>query len=325
MHGANGIRKTLSAAVRSQPMTWTPPSDVSGTRVVLTGATGGLGLHVAAGLAERGAEVFMTVRDRARGAGLLDRLRTRAPRARLHLVEADLADLGSLARAARQLRDSTPAVDVVVNNAGIMLAPNVPTADGLPLQLGTNHLGHFAWTAHLMPHLAPTGRVVTVSSVAAARARGVDVAALAPGTVGGRDRRWHAYAQSKLANLLFTQELARRLAARGSAQRSLAAHPGLAATEITQTGMSMGHPVLGWLLTRAIRPGLQSAHAGAQPILRAALDPTLAPGDYVGPSWPGHTRGRPVLVRMPSRAHDAELAQRLWVASERAAGLSFDV
>lgn len=306
-------------------MTWTPPSDLTDTCVVLTGATGGLGFHVARSLASRGAEVFMTVRDLRRGAGLVERLTEEAPQARLQLLEADLADLGSLERAARELRERTPSVDVLVNNAGIMLAPDVRTVDGLPLQMGTNHLGHFAWTAHLWTHLAPAGRVVTVSSVAAASARRLDLDAWAAPSMRRRDRRWRAYAESKLANLLFTRELARRLSAGASARTAVAAHPGLAATEITQTGMAMGHPVLGWLLTRAIRPGLQSAHAGAQPILRAALDPTLTSGDYVGPSWPGHTRGRPVLVRMPSRAHDEELAARLWSASEQAVGLAFPV
>lgn len=111
---------------------------------MLTGATGGLGLHVADALASRGAD-------------LLDRLRARSPHARLHVLEADLADLGSLERAARDLRARTPSLDVIINNAGIMLAPNVPTADGFPLQIGTNHLGHFAWTAHLFSHLSPTG------------------------------------------------------------------------------------------------------------------------------------------------------------------------
>jgi NAD(P)-dependent dehydrogenase (short-subunit alcohol dehydrogenase family) len=306
-------------------MTWTAPSDLSGTRVVLTGATGGLGHHVAADLAGRGAELHLLVRDVGRGAGLLERLGARSPHAQVHLVEADLADLGSIERAARRLRDSTPSVDVLVNNAGIMLAPNVPTADGFPLQLGTNHLGHFALTAHLVGHLSSTGRVVTVSSVAAARARHVDLEALASRRADGPDRRWRAYAESKLANLLFASELARRWSAAGSGRTSVAAHPGLAATEITQTGMSMGHPVLGRLLTLAIRPGLQSAVAGARPILRAALDPTLASGDYVGPSWPGHTRGRPVLVRMPRRATDVDLARRLWSASEDAAGVGLDV
>lgn len=304
-------------------MTWTAPPDLTGTRVVLTGATGGLGLHVADALASRGAEVFMTVRAARRGADLLDRLRARCPHARLHVLEADLADLGSLERAARDLRARTPSLDVIINNAGIMLAPNVPTADGFPLQIGTNHLGHFAWTAHLFSHLSPTGRVVTVSSVAAASARRVDLDALTSRGVQGRDRRWRAYAESKLANLLFARELASRLATSASSRTSVAAHPGLAATEITQTGMAMGHPVLGWVLTRAIRPALQSAHAGAQPILRAALDPSLVSGDYVGPSWPGHTRGRPVLVPMPSHAHDDELAARLWSVSEDAAGLGF--
>lgn len=306
-------------------MTWTDPPDLTDTRVVLTGATGGLGFHVADSLARRGAEVFMTVRDARRGTDLLDRLRARSPKARLHLVEADLADLASLERGARDLRGRTPSVDVLVNNAGIMLAPNVPTADGLPLQLGTNHVGHFAWTAHLFSHLSRAGRVVSVSSVAASTARGVDLRGLESSGAQARDRRWRSYAESKLANLLFTNELARRLPSAAGSRTSVAAHPGLAATEITQTGMSIGHPVLGRLLTRAIRPGLQSAQAGALPILRAALDPSITSGHYVGPSWPGHTRGRPVLLGMPRRAHDEDLARRLWSASERAAGLAFEV
>lgn len=300
------------------------PPDLDGTCVVLTGATGGLGFHVAAGLARGGADVLMTARDAARAEELVRRLGQVAPTERLDVVEADLADLGSLARAAQVVRARRSSIDVLVNNAGIMLAPNVPTVDGLPLQMGTNHLGHFAWTAHLLPQLSPHGRVVNVSSVAAGAVRRIDLRDVGPCQPTRRDRRWGSYAESKLANLLFTQELGRRLSAAGRSMTCVAAHPGLAATEITRTGMSMGHPVVGWVFTRAIRPALQSAEAGAQPILRAATD-TLESGAYIGPSWPGHTRGRPVPVRMPSRAEDAGLAAALWSASETAVGMRFDV
>src|SRR5687768_266988 len=140
MHDVCNVRETLVFPLRSRPMNWSLPADLAGTRVVLTGATGGLGFHVAAGLARRGADVLMTARDAARGADLVRRLSAVAPPERLDVVEADLADLGSLERAAATVRERTPSVDVLINNAGIMLAPNVPTADGLPLQMGTNHL-----------------------------------------------------------------------------------------------------------------------------------------------------------------------------------------
>jgi NAD(P)-dependent dehydrogenase (short-subunit alcohol dehydrogenase family) len=308
-------------------MSWSTQDipDLGGKRAVVTGVTGGLGFHTALELGRAGAGLTVTARNPQKADDTLARLREELPDVDVEVLSLDLADLADVRRAVEELGSRHDRVDVLVNNAGIMIPPYSTTADGFELQIGTNHVGHFAWTAQVWPLLADDARVVSVSSLAHLQAKGIDLRSLTPEGSPRTYRRWVSYAESKLANLLFTRELARRLSAGASARTAVAAHPGLAATEITQTGMAMGHPVLGWLLTRAIRPGLQSAHAGAQPILRAALDPTLSSGDCVGPSWPGHTRGRPVLVRMPSRAHDEELAARLWSASEQAVGLAFPV
>ena len=276
----------------------------AGRTVVVTGANSGLGLVTARELARAGARVVLAVRDPARGERAAATMSGDVEVRRL-----DLADLGSVrAFAAAWSGD----LDVLVANAGIMMVPAGRTVDGFERQLGTNHLGHFALTALLLPHV--TDRVVTLSS-SMHRAGRIDLDDL-----GWRRRRYSAtgaYAQSKLANLLFTLELQRRLTAAGSRVRALAAHPGWAATELQgRTGSRLGD--------RAMRLGnllvAQSADQGALPTLAAATT-DLPGGSYLGPRGLGEWRGAPTLVGRSPAASDPELARRLWAASAELTGV----
>ncbi len=217
---------------------------------------------------------------------------------------------------------------MLVNNAGIMVPPRyAATADGFEMQMGTNHIGHFAWTAELWPVLkASDARIVTVSSLAHSAVGSVDLTALEPGDSGRPYKRWQSYGQSKLANLLFALELDRRVKAAGLGVVSVAAHPGYAATNITKTGPTgSGLSLYGIGMHQVSKILAQSASAGAQPLLMAATDPSLSGGEYVGPSGIRGLRGRPKLVGMTRAARDEELASDLWTATETAIGATFDV
>jgi NAD(P)-dependent dehydrogenase (short-subunit alcohol dehydrogenase family) len=278
----------------------------TGRTVVVTGANSGLGLATTRALARAGARVVMAVRDVARGEQAATTVDGDVEVRRLDL--ADLASVRDFAGA------WTGDLDVLVNNAGIMMVPAGLTADSFELQLGTNHLGHFALTNLLLPHV--TDRVVTVASTMH-RAGHIDLADLnwqrRPYSATG------AYGQSKLANLLFTLELQRRLTDGGSRVRALAAHPGWAATNLQ--GRSGN-----WLTDRAMKVGnallAQSDEQGALPSLAAAtLD--LPGGSYVGPSGWNEMRGAPTLVGRTASASDPELARRLWEASAELTGADF--
>jgi len=287
-------------------MRWTATDapDQAGRRIVVTGANSGLGEVTARQLAARGATVVLACRNAAKAEAAAARMRGDVSVARL-----DLSDLASV----REFAESTGEVDVLVNNAGVMAVPFARTADGFELQIGTNFLGHFALTGLLMPRI--TDRVVSVSSPAH-RAGRVDVDDLS--YERRRYRRWPAYAQSKLADLLFAFELDRRLRAAGSPVRSVAAHPGYAATEIGQGGglqqrvIAVGNRILA-----------QSAEAGALPMLYAATMPDVQGGDYWGPNGLGEMRGHPKRVRASARARDEELAERLWERAVQLTGVAF--
>ncbi|MGH3360060.1 MAG: short-chain dehydrogenase, partial [Nocardioidaceae bacterium] len=193
--------------------------------------------------------------------------------------------------------------------------------------IGTNHLGHFALTARLWPLLAPSGtRIVTVSSLMHTTVRGVDLRSLDPAGDPRRYRRWRSYGESKLANLMFSQELHRRLAGSGLEVTSVAAHPGYASTELTSSGPELGgRTPFSVGLNSVTKLFAQPAHAGSWPILMAATTPHLAGGSYVGPGSMRQTRGQPRLVGMSSAAHNLERSAQLWSASERAIGQRFDV
>lgn len=309
-------------------MSWSTQDipDLTGTRAVVTGVTGGLGFHTALELGRKGAALVVTARNPKKADDTVARLRAELPGVDLETLALDLADLADVERAADELTSRHDRIDLLVNNAGIMIPPKSATADGFELQMGTNHLGHFAWTARLWPVLRDSeARVVTVASNAHAHVKGIDLRSLTPEGAPRRYRRWQTYGESKLANLVFALELDRRAKAAGVPVVSVGAHPGFASTELTKTGVGMGSGLLGSAFGQVSNLVAQSAAAGAWCSVRAATDPSYTGGEYVGPSGPGHWRGRPVLNGMTSTARDEQLADDLWAASEIAAGVPFDV
>jgi NAD(P)-dependent dehydrogenase (short-subunit alcohol dehydrogenase family) len=280
--------------------------DQRGRIVVVTGATSGLGRATAAALAQAGAHVVLAVRDTERGeraaAGMTGSTEVR---------RLDLADLASVRAFASTWAGS---LDVLVNNAGVMAVPRGRTADGFETQLGTNHLGHYALTNLLLRHI--TDRVGTVSSAAHRHGR-IELDDL--NWEHRRYRRWAAYGQSKLANLLFTLELDRRLVEAGSPVRALAAHPGYAATNLQ---LRTGSILQTSLMAVTNRLFAQSDAMGALPTLYAATQ-DLPGGSYVGPDGTGERRGHPTLVGRTAAASDAEMAKRLWDRSAELTGVAF--
>jgi NAD(P)-dependent dehydrogenase (short-subunit alcohol dehydrogenase family) len=280
--------------------------ELGGRTVVVTGATSGLGLVTARELARAGARVTLAVRDRARGEEA-----AAAIEGDVEVRELDLCDLASIRAFAEGWEGD---LDVLVNNAGVMATPERRTKDGFELQIGTNHLGHFALTNLLLPRIRD--RVVTVSS-GAHRMGSIDLDDL--NWERREYKRWPAYGQSKLANLLFTSELQRRLSEAGSPVRALAAHPGYAATNLqSRTGSRIQNATM-WITNRVVA---QSEEKGALPTLYAATQDL--PGDsYVGPDGFQEQRGHPTLVGRSGAARDADTARRLWELSEELTGVRF--
>lgn len=298
--------------------------DLSGRTAVVTGVTGGLGASTVAELARHGATVVTTARDAARGEAALDRIRAQVPDADLALIVLDLADLASVRRAGDEVVAAHPRIDIVVNNAGLMAVPRARTADGFELQMGTNHLGHFAWTGVLWPALVAAGaRVVAVSSLAHRAASRLRLTSLRPDDGSATYRRVRAYAESKLANLLWSVELDRRVRAAELGITAVAAHPGLSATELVRSGPGSSNRVLAELMHQAYRLAAQSAQAGSWPLVAAATAPGLPGGSYVGPGGLGETRGIPTLVGMSAAAQDPDLAASVWELSEQATGVEY--
>jgi NAD(P)-dependent dehydrogenase (short-subunit alcohol dehydrogenase family) len=281
--------------------------DLSGRRVIVTGANSGIGRAADAVMAAAGAQVTLAVRDLERG-----RREAAAMRGKTEVRRLDLANLESVREFAR---DWTGEIELLINNAGVMIPPLSRTVDGFELQIGTNHLGHFALTNLLLRNVR--GRVVTVSSSAHRFGR-IDFDDL--NWERRRYRRWAAYGQSKLANLLFTKELQRRLEAVGSNVLSVAAHPGYAATNLqSRSGNVVWDFVFGRVGNALFA---QDADLGALPTLYAAFA-DIPGGSFVGPSELGGMRGAPRLVAPSARAQDPEAARRLWELSERLTAVSF--
>lgn len=294
--------------------------DQTGRVAVVTGANAGLGLETAAVLAERGARVVVAVRDLGKGETAVGEIERRTPNADVALQQLDLSSLASVRSAADELRAAYPRIDLLVNNAGVMYPPKQTTADGFELQFGTNHLGHFALTGLLLDHLLQVegSRVVTVASIAHNIQAGIHF----------DDLQWErsynrvaAYGQSKLANLMFTYELQRRLAAKQAPTIAVAAHPGISNTELMRhiPGSRLpGFSALAGLVTN-------SPAVGALATLRAATDPAVRGGQYYGPSGFRELVGHPVLVRSNAMSHDADVQARLWSVSEDLTGVTFPV
>jgi NAD(P)-dependent dehydrogenase (short-subunit alcohol dehydrogenase family) len=297
--------------------------DLNGRRALVTGVTSGLGEVTAMELARAGAEVLLAARNPEKLDVTLDTLRQELPDARLVPLRLDLADLASVRAAAAQVVE-LGSLDLLVNNAGVMATPEERTQDGFELQLGTNHLGHFALTGLLLDALVASGRarVVTVSSLMAQSVRSVSLQD--PRTREGRYRKWNAYGQSKLANLLFTFELDRRARAAGLPVTAVAAHPGYTHTNLINSGMNMGRRRLDGVIGLAVTSLVgQSAANGALPQIRASVEPGLVGGTYFGPTGPFEMNGSPGVVRPPKAATAPEMAAGLWDMSERATGVSF--
>jgi NAD(P)-dependent dehydrogenase (short-subunit alcohol dehydrogenase family) len=291
--------------------------DQIGRIAIVTGANSGIGLDAARRLALAGARVVMACRDTAKGDAAAATIRTEAPDAQLDVVALDLASLDSVrAFSAGYEHDR---LDLLINNAGVMVPPYRKTADGFELQLGTNHLGHFALTGLLLERLLVTrgARVVTVSSTAHKFGR-IDFDDLQS---EHSYRRWRAYGQSKLANLLFMFELDRRLREHGADTVSVAAHPGYSATNLQFAATPSRVERLGSLVLN--RVVAQSAERGAEPTLYAATA-AIAGGSFVGPDGFQEMRGAPTLVTPTRAARDPETARRLWQVSEELTSVRFD-
>jgi NAD(P)-dependent dehydrogenase (short-subunit alcohol dehydrogenase family) len=296
---------------------WTS-DDVPGQQgrlAVVTGANTGLGFETAQVLAAHGATVVLAVRDIEKGKRAAARIAGTAPGADVMVEPLDLTSLDSIRAAADELRAKHPRIDLLINNAGVMFPPRQTTRDGFELQFGTNHLGHFALTGLLLEHMLPVpgSRVVTVSSIAhriQARINFDDLQSERSYSRVG------AYGQSKLANLMFTYELQRRMPGAGTTI-AVAAHPGLADTELTRNS-----PAITAVLARLIS---QKAARGALPTLRAATDPGVLGGQYYGPGGFLGARGYPKLAESSGQSHDTAIQRRLWTVSEELTGVTFPV
>jgi NAD(P)-dependent dehydrogenase (short-subunit alcohol dehydrogenase family) len=293
------------------------PSQLGRTAVV-TGATGGLGYETALALAKAGAEVILTGRDDRKGQSAIEKIGREVIGAKISYERLDLADLASVADFAKQMQ-ARPSLDLLINNAGVMALPRrQATADGFEMQFGTNHLGHFALTARLMPLLrrASAPRVVSLSSLAH-RTGLIDFGDLQGERVYSP---WKAYGQSKLACLMFALELQRRSDAAGWNLTSIAAHPGFARTNL----FAGGPGGLVSLATDFAAPFFgHSAADGARPILFAATSPNAKPGAYYGPGGFSELRGAPAAALVMPQARDAAAAARLWDVSAKLTNTTF--
>ena len=306
------------AAVTTDRWTADNMPDQHGRVAVVTGANSGLGFEAAKALAESGASVVLAVRDVSRGQQAAARIAVGAPDAEVSVQQLDLASLGSVRAAAADVLAAHPRIDLLINNAGVMAPPKQVTVDGFELQLATNHLGHFAFTGLLLdPLLEVAGsRVVTVSSLAhdlQARINFDDLQS------ERSYNRMAAYGQSKLANLLFTYELQRRLDAAGKSTIAVAAHPGVADTDLFGDLPGFLRPIVA--VTKPFYT--QSPAMGALPTLRAATDPDVVGGQYYGPGGIRGWRGLPKLVTSNARSHDVDVQRRLWAISEELTGVHF--
>jgi len=304
-------------------MTWTENNvpDQSGRLAVVTGSNTGLGYDNARALAAHGAKVVMAVRDTAKGEEAAARIRTLTPGADVAVHKLDLGSLASVRAAGAELAAAYPRIDLLINNAGVMYPPRSTTADGFELQFGTNHLGHFALTGLLLNNLLGVdgSRVVVVASIAHKIKAKIDF----------DDLHWEkrsydkvaSYGQSKLANLMFAYDLQRRLAAAKAKTIAVAAHPGVAATELSRHVPGYELPGVAWLFGKV----LNTSEVGALATLRAATDPNVKGGQYWGPDGFREMRGYPELATSSEKSRDEAIQDRLWTVSEELTGVTYPV
>ncbi|MGA7872009.1 MAG: oxidoreductase [Candidatus Binatus sp.] len=299
-----------------KPWTADDIPDLSGKTIVVTGGNSGIGYEAALAFARKRADVTLACRDLGKARTAAAQITASAPGAKVAVMELDLSNLASVRGFADAFHLEHPALHVLCNNAGVMAIPYRQTADGFEMQFGTNHLGHFALTGLLLDRLLATdgARVVNVSS-----------GAHRMGTIRFDDLQWHngyrkwmAYGQSKLANLLFTLELQRKVDAAGKKLLCVACHPGYAATNLQAAGPRMsGSSMLESIFSVANSLLAQSAAMGALPTEYAAVAPDVHGGDYIGPDGIAELWGNPVKVSCSAAAQDAAVAARLWQVSEQ--------
>lgn len=294
--------------------------ELNGKRIVITGSSHGIGFEAAGILASKGAEVVLAVRNREKGEKAAAKIRPLNGSKPVTVMNLDLADLESVRKFAEEYATRFDRLDVLINNAGVMIPPYKMTKDGFELQFGTNHLGHFALTGHLLPVVmnTPLSRIVTISSIAARRAKihfdNLD------GSKGYNPMTF--YRQSKLANLLFAMELQNRLEVAGSTTISVACHPGISVTNLLSRGTGRE---TGRVMKALMGIVAQPASMGALPTLYAATHPDLRGGEYIGPDGPGNTKGYPVLTNDPARLYSPDLAAKLWEVSEAMTGVRYTI
>ena len=297
-----------------------------GRRVLITGANSGIGFEAALELARRGAEIILPARSLEKANEAIARIRRAAPDAKLTPAILDLASLKSIKEFAAEITARFPgqSLDLLINNAGVMAVPTRElTVDGYERQFATNYLGPFLLTALLYPHLKqkPGTRIVIVSSSVSNQGK-IEFDNLQSERV--YKPMFGAYSQSKLADLVFQQELQRRLTAAGSAIFSTGAHPGYAITNLQTSGPAGQTPILFRIVSGILKPwASQDAHHGALPTLFAATSPSATPGGYYGPHKFQELTGFPVPAKITPAAQDLGLAKRLWSETERLVGVSF--
>jgi NAD(P)-dependent dehydrogenase (short-subunit alcohol dehydrogenase family) len=306
---------------------WTPDEmpSLAGQTVVVTGANSGIGLEASKAFADAGAHVVMACRSVERGRTAKRDVEAAARDAEVTVRELDLADLDSVAAFADWYDRECDALDVLCNNAGVMAIPRSETSDGFETQFGGNHLGHFALTGRLLDALrAAEGEARVVTQSSGVHERGdIDFEDL-----HGEDNydKWDAYAQSKLANVLFAYELDRRLHADGAAVTSVACHPGYADTKLQSRGPELSGSRVRLLAMKAANAVFaQSAKRGAWPLVYASTHPSIDGGEYVGPGGLLNMRGHPEPQSSSDRSNDEALARRLWTVSEDLTGVVYDL
>lgn len=311
----NDIDQSEKVQIMNQ---WTENNipDLTGKIVIITGANNGLGFEASRMMAAKGATVIMAVRTMSKGEAAAKEIRAKVPNAKLEMMQLDLASLDSVRSFAYAFKAKYDRLDILQNNAGVMMTPESTTKDGFEMQFGTNHLGHFALTGLLMDVLTATegSRIVNVSSLAAERGE-MHFNDLMLKQDYGRSK---AYGQSKLANLLFTKALNKRLQDNGTNTISVAAHPGVANTNLIS---SANIPIIAPILKFVFGFMTQSSAVGTLSQVRASVAPDVAGGEYYGPSE--GMRGYPAKVEMPSQTTDTS-AETLWSISEELTGITYD-
>jgi hypothetical protein len=296
---------------------------LEGKTAIVTGGNSGLGYEAALALAGYGgARVLLTARDRDKGEAARERILEKVPGANVQVTTLDLANITAVRKCASEITDACDRLDLLINNAGVMALPRLETVDGFEMQLGTNHLGHFALTGLLLDLLqkTPHSRIVTVSSGYHRLGR-IDFDDLHRAR---RYDKWEAYGQSKVANLHFAYELQRKLEVAGSSTISVAAHPGYAATNLQYAGPKMRGAFFAGLGMRFANTFIaQSAAMGSLPLLFAATAPEVSGGDYIGPDGWQEMKGYPRKVESNEHSRDREVSARLWQVSEELTGVRY--